>query len=81
MFAVKHGKIRENQMSDEIIKVRKSELQKLLDANVEAFSILDGLTTDIDDVNSLVKKAFRSLEDAPAEISDMIINEEEDSDE
>lgn len=64
-------------MTDEIVKVRKSELEKLIQANTEAYNLLDEIDTQATNVEEGIKKAFRTLEDAPSELSDIIVEDEE----
>ncbi len=64
-------------MADDIVKVKKSDLEKLLDANTKAYQILDEITGSAKDVAEMVNAAFSILEDAPREMGDIIIEEEE----
>lgn len=66
-------------MADEIVKVKKSELEALIDANTKAYNILDELTTPATDIEEGIRKAFSALEDAPTEVSSMIVEDDEES--
>jgi hypothetical protein len=63
-------------MSDEIVKVKKSDLERLIDANTEAYRILDNLGSQAEETATAIKDAYRALEDAPSEMSEIIIEEE-----
>lgn len=62
---------------EEIVRVKKSDLEKLINANVEAYNKLDEISTSATDVEEGIKSAFRTLEDMPTELSDIIVEEEE----
>lgn len=66
-----------NNDKDEIIKVRRSDLQELIDANIEAYNILNEIDKYADDTSEGIKRAFRRLEDVPTEVSDMIVEDED----
>jgi len=68
-------------MADEVVKIKKSDLEKIINANVEAYNILDEVTTDATDVADKVKKAFSALEEAPSEIGDVIVEDDGDVEE
>lgn len=63
-------------MEDVIVKVKKSDLERLIDANVKAYNLLDEITNSSVEVGEMVNKAFGTLEEAPSEINDIIIEEE-----
>jgi len=63
-------------VEDTIVKVKKSDLEKLIDANTKVYNILDDITISSTEVGEKVKEAFSILEDAPSEISDIIVEEE-----
>lgn len=65
-------------MNDEIIvKIKKSDLQALIDANTEAYNLLDEASTFASNAAENVKRAFSILEDVPLEINDIIVEDEE----
>lgn len=66
-----------NNDKDKIVKVKRSDLQGLIDANIEAYNILDEIDKYADDTSEGIKRAFRRLEDVPTEISDMIVEDED----
>lgn len=66
-----------NNDKDEIVKVKRSDLQGLIDANIEAYNILDEIDKYADDTSEGIKRAFRRLEDVPSEVSDMIVEDED----
>ena len=62
---------------DVLVKIRRSELTKILEATIEAYNVLDEVKREADEVADKVTKAFLILEDIPVEISDIIEEEEE----
>lgn len=66
-------------MNDAIVKIKQSELTKILDATVEAYNLLDEAKAQADEVADKVLKAYRLLEDIPADVSDVIEEDEEES--
>lgn len=62
---------------DKIVRVKKKDLQGLIDANTEAYNALDNITMSLDNVQEGVKKAFNALEDAPTSVDDLIVEDEE----
>lgn len=64
---------------DDIVKVKRSDLQGLIDTNMEAYNLLDEIVTASHNVSDKVSKAFKTLEDAPTEVSDIIVEDEDES--
>ena len=62
---------------DVLVKIRRSELTKILEATIEAYNILDEVKREADEVADKVNRAFLILEDIPVEISDIIEEDEE----
>lgn len=61
---------------DKIVKVKELDLKALIDANVKAYNLLDEITLAATEVEEKTKRAFRALEEAPNEMSDIVIEEE-----
>ena len=61
---------------DTIVKVKKSDLEALINANVAAYNLLDEVKTASSEVEQKVREAYNELEVAPSEISDIIVEEE-----
>lgn len=59
-----------------MVKVRRAELTKILEATIEAYNILDEVKREADEVADKVTKAFLILEDIPVDIEDIIEEEE-----
>lgn len=66
-------------MSDDtVVRVKRIDLEKLIDANVKAYNILDNISYSSVEVGEKVKEAISILEDVPCELcEDIIIVEEE----
>jgi len=64
-------------MEDKVVKVKQSDLERLVDANTKAYNLLDEITISSTEVAEKVKEACSVLEDAPSEVGDIIIEEEE----
>ena len=64
-------------MEDKVVKVKQSDLERLIDANTKAYNLLDEITISSTEVAEKVKEACSTLEDAPSELSDIVIEEEE----
>lgn len=65
-------------MGDEIVKVKKSDLEALINANTEAYNILYEITSTTSEVVTAVNRAFSALEVAPSEMSEIVIEDEDD---
>jgi len=62
---------------DKVVKVKQSDLERLIAANIEAYNKLDEISTSATDVEMGIKEAFRALEDMPTELSEIVTEEEE----
>jgi len=63
-------------MSDEFIKVNKKELERILEANTEAYNLLDEISSSAEDVHDKIVRAKSQLESVPSEISDLTVEED-----
>jgi len=64
-------------MEDEIVKVKKSDLEAIINANTEAYNLLDEITLCTSEVEEKVRKAHSTLESVPNELDGVIVKEEE----
>ena len=62
---------------DKVVKVKQSDLERLIAANIEAYNKLDKISTSVSDVEMGIKEAFEALEDMPTELSEIVTEEEE----
>lgn len=69
--------IGESMPDEEIVKVKKSDLETLINANVKAYNLLDEIKASTAEVEEKVREAYSELEAAPSEMSDIIVEEEE----
>ena len=67
-------------MADEIVKIRKVDLKALIDANIEAYNLLDDIGAfALSDISGSIKKATSTLEAAPSDMSDIIVEDDDDT--
>lgn len=64
---------------DEIVKIKKSDLEALLNANDKAYKILDNISTSASEINEGIINAVSALEDCPSYIDYIIIKDDENS--
>jgi uncharacterized protein YjgD (DUF1641 family) len=64
-------------MSDEIVKVKRDDLERLVNNSIEAYNLLDEAGSDLSDVANKLRKAYNALEDSPPEMSDIIVKDDE----
>lgn len=63
-------------MDDKVVKVKQSDLERLIDSNTKAYNLLDEITISSTEVAEKVREAFSILEEAPSELSDIVVEEE-----
>jgi len=61
----------------EIVKIKRSDLKALMDANTEAYNLLDNISTYVSEVETAIKRSLSVLEDVPSDMSDLIIEDED----
>lgn len=64
---------------DAIVKIKKSELERIIDKVARAYNVLDETRAVADDLADKIREAYKELEDLPVDSTD-IIEEEETSD-
>lgn len=65
---------------DELVKISRIELTRILDATVEAYNLLDGIKVPLADAVDRIERVYRLLEDIPADVTDVIEEYEEEKD-
>lgn len=53
-----------------MLRIKKSDLQALIDTITEASNTLDNIEIGLDEANDAVKRAIRTLENTPGDVGD-----------